>query len=202
MTIAQRINLALSKLPVWPLYIVGALPPVWYLWLGLNGQLGIEPIKELEHRVGLLALQALIVVLAITPLRTWTGVSLIKFRRAIGLLTFYYVMCHLAVWFFLDVKIPSEIWADIVKRPYITVGMTALVLMVPLAVTSNNLSIRKLGPKRWKALHRLTYGCAVLGAVHFVMLVKGFQIEPLVYLGIVLGLLGLRLAGPVKRAVA
>jgi sulfoxide reductase heme-binding subunit YedZ len=200
---AQRINLVLSNVPAWPLYIIGVFPPAWFLWLGLTGGLGVEPIKALEHRMGEFALQMFIASLAITPLREWTGINLIRFRRAIGLLTFFYVSLHLLVWLVLDVQILSQIWADIVKRPYITVGMAAFVLMIPPAVTSNNLSIRKLGPKRWKQLHKLSYIAAVLAALHFVMLAKGFQIEPLVYLGIVVVLLAARLRWPVKkRAVA
>ena len=202
MSVSQRINLALKKVPVWLVYLLGALPPVWFFYLGLTGALGVEPIKALEHKVGELALQALILTLAITPIRDWTGVNLIRFRRAIGLLTFYYVSFHLLVWLVLDVQILSQIWADIVKRPYITIGMLAFVLMIPLAVTSNNLSVRRLGPKRWKGLHRLTYAAAILGAVHFVMLAKGFQIEPLIYLGIVVGLVLMRFPSPLKRAVA
>jgi sulfoxide reductase heme-binding subunit YedZ len=201
-TLVQRINRVVSKLPAWPLYIVGAIPPVWFLWLGLTGGLGVEPIKALEHRLGELALQVFVAVLAITPLRDWTGVNLIRFRRALGLLTFFYVFLHLLVWLVLDVQVLSQIWADILKRPYITIGMLAFVLMLPLAVTSNNLSIRRLGPKRWRQLHKLTYAAGILGAVHFVMVAKGFQIEPLVYLGLVVGLLAARVRWPLKRAVA
>ena len=202
MTVSQQINLALKKLPTWPVYLAGALPPFWFLYVGLTGGLGVEPIKALEHRLGELALQALIFTLAVTPIRDWTGVNLVKFRRAIGLLTFYYVVCHLLVWLLLDVQILSQIWADIVKRPYITIGMAAFLLMIPGAVTSNDWSIRKLGPKRWKQVHKLTYACALLGALHFVMLAKGFQLEPLVYLGLVLVLLAARFTAPLKRAVA
>ena len=189
MTIAQRINLGLSRVPIWLVYLIGALPPVWLFYLGITGGLGVDPVKAMEHRLGELALQVLVVVLAVTPLRNWTGVSLVRFRRALGLITFYYVVCHLLVWLVLDVQILSQIWADILKRPYITIGMLGFVLMTPLAITSNNLSIRKLGPKTWKRLHQLTYATAILGAVHFVMLAKGFQIEPLVYLGVILALL-------------
>jgi sulfoxide reductase heme-binding subunit YedZ len=189
---AQTINGALRRLPIWPIYVVGALPPVWYFYLGLTGGLGVEPIKEFEHRLGILGLQMLIAVLAVTPLRNLTDVSLIRFRRAMGLLTFYYIAAHLAVWLFLDVQIAAQIWADIVKRPYITIGMAGFVLMLPLAITSNNLSIRKLGP-RWRRLHKLIYPVALLGAVHFVMLRKGWQVEPLLYLGGIALLLALRL---------
>lgn len=194
--------MALRPVPAWPLYIVGALPPFWFLWLGLTGGLGVEPIKELEHRLGELALQTFIVTMSVTPLRTWTGVNLIKFRRAIGLLVFFYVALHLLVWLVLDVQALDRIWADIVKRPYITVGMLGFLFLIPVAATSNNISIRKLGPKRWKQVHWLTYPAIVLAALHFVMLAKGFRIEPLVYLGLALALLAMRVRLPMKRSVA
>lgn len=193
MTPVQWINHAIGRVPGWWLYLAAPILPAWYFWLGVSGGLGVEPIKELEHLLGERALQLLILTLAVTPLRQWTGISLMKQRRALGLVTFFFVVCHLLVWLVLDVGILSEIWADIVKRPYITVGMAAFALMIPLALTSNNLSVRKLGPKRWRAIHKLTYVASLLGALHFVMLAKGFQIEPLVYLGIVLVLLAARL---------
>ena len=202
MTVARTLNAGIGRVPPWALYIVSVIPPAWFLYLGLTGGLGVEPIKELEHRLGELALQVFLVTLAVRPLRDWTGINLLKLRRAMGLITFFYVALHLLVWLALDVGIWSEIWADIVKRPYITVGMAAFVLMIPLAVTSNNLSLRKMGPKRWRAWHKLTYPAAVLGALHYVMLAKGFQIEPLVYLGITLLLLVARFRLPRRIAVA
>jgi methionine sulfoxide reductase heme-binding subunit len=119
-------------------------------------------------------------------------VNLIRFRRAIGVLAFTYVALHLLVWLVLDVQALERIWADIVKRPYITVGMIGFVAMIPLALTSNNWSVRRLGPT-WRQLHKLTYLVVLLGAVHFVMLRKGLQIEPLLYLGAIVLLLALRL---------
>ncbi|MEW2911801.1 protein-methionine-sulfoxide reductase heme-binding subunit MsrQ [Leisingera sp. JC11] len=187
-------NQLLRRLPVWAVYLLGALPAPWLFCLGLTGGLGVEPIKALEHEYGELALQLLILTLAISPLRRLLGLNLMKFRRAVGLLCFFYVLCHLLVWLVLDVQILGQILTDIAKRPYITIGMGAFVLMLPLAMTSNNLSVRRLG-RAWSRLHRLTYAAAVLGAVHFVMVSKGFQIEPLIYLGLVLFLLALRLAG-------
>lgn len=186
----------LRRVPVWLVYTIGVLPVPFWLWLGINGQLGIDPVKEIEHRLGELALQTLLVCLAVTPLRRYARLNLMKFRRAIGVLAFYYVSCHLLVWLVLDVQIPAQIWADIVKRPYITIGMAAFALLLPLAVTSNNWSVRRLG-NAWRRLHRLVYPAVLLGAIHYVMLVKGFQFEPLIYLGMVLLLLGLRL--PVLR---
>lgn len=199
--ITDMINKTVRKLPAWPLYVLGAFHIAWLFWLGLTGGLGVEPIKALEHAYGETGLKLLVVVLAITPLRRFARVNLIKYRRALGLLTFTYICAHLLVWLVLDVQILSQIWADILKRPYITIGMVGFALMIPLMLTSNNVSIRKLGPK-WRQLHKLTYVVAILGAVHFTLLVKGFQIEPLVYLLIVLVLLALRLpsVARVRRA--
>ncbi|WP_170533839.1 protein-methionine-sulfoxide reductase heme-binding subunit MsrQ [Ruegeria atlantica] len=188
----QQVNHILRRIPAWAVYLIGALPAPWLFYQGLTGGLGVNPIETLEHRYGELALQLLIGVLAISPLRRFLGLNLLKFRRALGVLTFAYVTLHLLVWLVLDVQVPSQIWADIVKRPYITVGMAAFVLMLPLAVTSNNLSVRKLGP-RWRSLQRLVFPAAILGGLHYVMLAKGFQIEPLVYLSAIVGLLLLRL---------
>ncbi|WP_170327742.1 protein-methionine-sulfoxide reductase heme-binding subunit MsrQ [Ruegeria arenilitoris] len=187
----QRVNQILRRIPVWAVYLLGVLPAPWLFYQALTGGLGVEPIEALEHRYGELALQLLIAVLAISPLRRFLGLNLLKFRRALGVLTFTYVSLHLLVWLVLDVQVPSQIWADILKRPYITVGMAAFVLMLPLAVTSNNLSVRKLGA-RWRSLQRLVFPAAILGGLHYVMLAKGFQIEPLVYLSLIVGLLLLR----------
>ncbi len=191
-------NRLLRRLPVWAVYLLGALPAPWLFYQGLTGGLGVEPIKALEHEYGELALQLMILTLAVSPLRRLIGLNLMKFRRAIGLLCFFYVLCHLLVWLVLDVQILGQIIADIAKRPYITIGMAAFVLMLPLALSSNNLSVRALG-RTWTRLHRLTYAAALLGTLHFVMLSKGFQIEPLIYLGLTVLLLAMRL--PVlKRA--
>lgn len=195
----DRLNSALRRIPVWLVYIVGALPAPYLLYLAMTGGLGVEPIKELEHELGELALQLLILGLAVTPLRRFVGLNLMKFRRAIGVLSFVYVFLHLLVWLVLDVQIPSQIWADIVKRPHITVGMVGFVMLLPLAVTSNNWSLRKLGVA-WRKLHRLVYPAVLLGGVHYMMLVKGLQLEPILYLMVIVGLLATRL--PLKTRVA
>ncbi|MFZ5964130.1 protein-methionine-sulfoxide reductase heme-binding subunit MsrQ [Thalassococcus sp. BH17M4-6] len=192
--LADAIYRGARRVPIWPLYILCAVPGIWFFYLGLTGGLGVEPIKALEHKLGELALQFLVAGLAITPLRRHLGVNLIRFRRMIGLVAFFYVLTHLLVWLVLDVQILSQIWADILKRPYITVGMAGFALLLPLALTSNNWSVRRLGPK-WRTLHKLTYGAVLLGAIHYVMLVKGFQIEPLLYLGAIVVLLALRWPG-------
>ena len=188
----DRLNTIARRVPTWVVYIVGLLPIPWLLFQAQTGGLGAEPIKALEKELGLLALQLLIAGLAITPARRYLRLNLIRFRRALGLLAFIYVSLHLLVWLVLDVGILSQIWADILKRPYITIGMAGFACLVPLAATSNNFSIRKLGAT-WRKLHRLTYLAAILAGVHFIWLVKGFQIEPLLYMAGILALLVLRL---------
>lgn len=201
MTRTQRINGALRKVPSWLVYGLGALIPVYYLYLALTGGLGVEPVNALERALGELAIKALVIVLVVTPFRKWTGISLIMHRRALGLLAFFYVVCHMLVWAVLDVQDIGRVWADIVKRPYITIGMTAFILLLPVAVTSNNLSIRRLGPVRWRRVHMLTYAICVLGAAHYIMVQKTWQIEPLIYLALILGLLATRLPA-LKREFA
>ena len=201
MTRTQRVNAALRKVPDWAVYLVGAIIPFWYLYLALTGGLGVEPINGLERALGELAMKALVLVLLIPPLRKWTGLNLVPQRRAIGLLAFFYIVCHLLTWVVLDVQDPARIWAEIVRRPYITIGMAAFVLALPVAITSNDLSIRRLGPLRWRRLHMLTYVICALGAIHYVMVQKVWEIEPLIYLIIVLALLAVR-GRTIRRTVA
>ncbi|WP_147126199.1 protein-methionine-sulfoxide reductase heme-binding subunit MsrQ [Shimia ponticola] len=189
--IAQTINQTLRKVPAWPLYILAPIPVVWIYWLGITGELGVDPAKKIEHQLGLWALWGLIAGLAVTPLREKLGVNLIKYRRAIGVITFFYVFAHLLTWLVLDVQF-QNVWADIVKRWYITVGMAGFAIMIPLALTSNNLAIRKMGPVIWRKLHKATYAVALLGALHFLLLVKGFQWEPILYTVAIVGLLAMR----------
>lgn len=190
------INGVLRRIPPWALYLGGFAYAVWLLGLGLRNQLGAEPVKALEHALGEAALYLLVVGLAISPLRERLGLNLLKFRRAIGLSCFIFLTLHLLTWAVLDVQRLDHVWADIVKRPYITVGMAAFALLIPLAVTSNTFSVRTLG-SRWRKLHRLVYPAAVLGGVHYALLVKGFQIKPLIFLMVTLALLALR--WPVRR---
>lgn len=188
----DQLNATLRRIPSWTIYIAATLYVAWLFYLGMTGGLGPEPINAIERELGLTALQVVTLGLAVTPLRKHLGVNLMKHRRAIGVSAFFLVLVHLLVWLLLDVQSLERIWADILKRPYITIGMLAFVLMLPLGVTSNNWSVRKLG-RLWRTIHKLTYGVAILGAIHYVMVAKGFQIEPLVYLGVIGGLLLLRI---------
>lgn len=194
----DRLNRLARKVPTWPLYLGALIPPAWYFYAGVTGQLGVDPVKAMEHKIGLLGLQVLIASLCVTPLRRHLGLNLIKFRRALGLIAFFYIVLHLTVWIVLDVQIMSQIIADIYKRPYITIGMAGFVLMIPLAATSYNAAIRKLG-RNWRQLHKLVYPAVLLGGVHFVMLRKGWQLEPLLYVAVIVVLLLLRV--PMRRKV-
>lgn len=170
--------------PIWALYAVGFVPAAWWFWLGATGQIPGNAIKEFEHVLGLWALRFLLATLAVTPLRDLAGVNLLRYRRALGLLAFWYVVMHFLTYLILDqnVNLPA-ILADIAKRPFITIGMACLVLLIPLALTSNAFSIRRLGPK-WQRLHRLVYVIVPGGALHYAMSVKVVTAEPFLYLAL------------------
>ena len=194
MNVAGGINSGLRRVPAWLIYVAGAAYAVWEFWRALN-QIGpylVEPINVLERTYGEIALKLLVLGLLVTPLRKWAGVNLIKFRRAIGVTAFFFVLAHFLVFAILDVQSLERVWTEVVKRPYVTVGMLSFVLLIPLAMTSNNLSVRRLGAATWRQLHKLTYPAAILAALHYLWLVKGFQLEPIIYLVIILALVASR----------
>ena len=191
---------AIPQIPKIVFYIVGFFPAVWWFWLGVTDRLGADPMRVLEHALGLWTLRFLIASLAITPLRQLTGISLLRYRRVLGLLAFYYALLHLTTYLVLDQRLDFDaIWADILKRLYITIGMACFVVLLPLALTSNNLAIRRLGGKVWQRLHRFVYLAAILAVLHFLMSVKSWSIEPVNYALIVTILLGYRMARSFKR---
>ena len=202
MDVVGSINGALKKVPAWPLYIAGAVYAGWQFYLAVTGKIGVDPVNLLEREYGAMALKLIIAGLLVTPLRKWTGLNLLKFRRAIGVTAFFLVLAHFCVWALLDVGTFARVWADIVKRPYVTIGMGAFVLLLPLAVTSNNLALRKMGGMAWRKLHKLTYPVALLAGVHFVWLTKVWEAEPMIYLAIILGLLATRIRWPRRQVVA
>ena len=159
-----------------------------------SGGLGADPVAEIEHRLGLWALRLLMLALAITPLRQLTHQPvLIRFRRMLGLYAFFYATLHFAAYLVLDLRgYWSQVFEEIAKRPYITVGFTAWLLLVPLAVTSTQAAIRRLG-RNWARLHRLVYAVGVLAVLHFWWLVKSDEREPALYAAILAVLLGWRL---------
>ena len=193
MAVSQTINGWLRKIPAWPLYVLLPLPGIVAFYQALTGGLGPDPLLALEHMLGQTALQLIILTLLITPIRRWAGVSLLKFRRAIGVVAFVYVVAHFLTWTALDQRFDwAAIWEEIVERPYITIGMVGFLAMIPLAATSNNFSLRRLGSMRWNKLHRLAYLAAAAGALHYLLVVKAWPTEPIVYALIVALLLSFR----------
>jgi len=180
-------------------HLLCLLPFGALLWAAFNGGLGANPVEKLTHETGIWALRFLLLTLGMTPLRQWSGqAAWIRFRRMLGLYVCFYVGCHFSIWFIADHSLRfDEMIEDIVKRPYITLGFSAFVLLIPLAVTSNQAMIRKLG-RKWKSLHQLVYVIILLAVLHFLWLVKADYLEPSIYAIIAMILLAHRL-GPIKR---
>jgi sulfoxide reductase heme-binding subunit YedZ len=170
----------------------------------VQGQLGANPISEITKETGTWTLRFVVLTLAITPLRRLTGWNaLVRYRRMMGLFAFFYGTLHFLTYVWLDQFFGvASIIKDVVKRPFITVGFAAFLLMVPLAVTSTTGWIRRLGGKRWQALHRLVYATALMGVVHYWWLVKADISRPLAYGAIVAMLLAVRLVLWFKRSTA
>jgi sulfoxide reductase heme-binding subunit YedZ len=162
-------------------------------WLGQD--LGADPVAKLLHTCGKTGLNFLLLTLLITPARRLTGwSSLVRLRRMLGLFAFFYLVAHFTVYLVLDRQLDyHSVLQDIVKRPYITIGFAALLLLVPLAITSTNRMMRRLG-RRWQRLHRLIYLIVILGVWHYWWQVKKDIRQPLLYAGIVAVLLGFRMA--------
>lgn len=179
----------------------------WDVFRTGSDALGADPVAEVEHRLGIWALRFLLIALAVTPLRQLSGQAVvIRFRRMLGLYAFAYASLHLAAYLVLDLRgYWLQIFEEIVKRPYITVGFAAWLLLVPLAITSTQGWIRRLG-RRWGQLHKLVYAIAVLAVLHFWWLVKSDIREPALYAGVLAVLLGWRLwtrwRGPARKPVA
>lgn len=181
------------EVSIWLLYAVGFIPGLWGFYQGSTGQIAGDPVRVFEHLLGLWALRFLCLGLAITPLRDLAGINLIAWRRAVGLLAFWYVLAHFAVYLTLDRGLQfGTIFADIVKRPYITLGMAGLLMLVPLALTSNRWSIRRLG-SRWNKLHKLVYPILIVSVLHFALSLKAITAEPAFYIATATVLLGYRL---------
>lgn len=187
-----------------PLTFVACVTPAVLMTLGLLQAVGVlqhspmnlgaDPVKRLIHACGITALNLLLITLLVTPVRQLTGMNhLIRVRRMLGVFAFFYVLTHFVVYAWLDQGLDLRgIGADIVKRPYITIGMLGLLLLIPLAITSTNGMMRRLG-RRWQSLHRLIYAITLLGVWHFYWQVKKDVREPLLYFGMFAVLMGWRL---------
>ena len=204
-----------------PVVFVAALGPVaWLTWAGLTGNLSANPLSDLTNETGLWAIRFLCISLAVTPLRRITGWNaLIKFRRMMGLYAFFYGSLHFLVYTIADRfagldfpdgmvswttvrNLTASVGADIYKRPFITIGFTTLMLLLPLAITSTTGWIRRMGGKRWAALHRLAYVAGITAVVHYYWLVKADVRSPYLYAAIVAVLLGARVYWARMKAAA
>ena len=165
------------------------------IWVGAHITTAVNPVEYVTHQTGSWTLNFLLITLCITPLRVMTGRNeLLKFRRMLGLFAFFYVCCHFCTWFVLDHFFDfGAMWHDVIKRRFITVGFAAFVLMMPLAITSNDAMIRRL-KRNWARLHKLIYLIAILGVLHYWWLVKRDITDPLIYAVLLAALLLWRLA--------
>lgn len=191
----------LRRMPRWAVWLLGAIPLALLVWDLLTGQLGVDPIRDIEHRLGRTALYFLIGSLCFTPALRLFRVNLIRFRRPVGLIAFSYAVLHVTAWVVLDMGLLwQQLLRDIAKRPYLTLGMAAFAILALMAATSANRIVRRLGPVRWRRLHRLVYAAAPLAALHWLL---SHKIWPTWGIGVglaILALLTLRL--PVVRDTA
>jgi sulfoxide reductase heme-binding subunit YedZ len=170
-------------------------PLAWLIYLGFNNALGANPVEFVIRYLGDWALRFLLIALAVTPVRILTGwLPVARLRRTIGLYAFAYVVIHIMSYVGLDHFFDwATIWADIVKRTYITVGMAAVLMLLPLALTSTDGMIRRLGGARWRRLHMLVYPAGVAGVIHYFLMIKAGYQEPLIYALILAALFAVRL---------
>ncbi|WP_434733859.1 protein-methionine-sulfoxide reductase heme-binding subunit MsrQ [Rhizobium sp. YTUHZ044] len=185
---------------VWLLYVGGLVPAAWAFYLGATDQLGADPVKTFELFLGIWTIRFLILTLAVSPARELFGWNYLRYRRALGLLTFYYALMHFTVYMVLDQAIEIQaVINDVLKRPFIMFGMAGLAMLIPLAVTSNNLSIRRLG-NTWIWLHRLVYIIAACGALHFALSTKILDLQQFIYVGLIIALILYRSWRPIARS--
>ena len=179
MTLQQLLKSSFAKPLV---FVLCLLPFISIVWRIFFGDLGANPVETITFATGDWTLRFLLITLAVSPFRQWFGLSALpRFRRMLGLYVFFYACSHFLIWLVADHSLDfSDMIEDIIDRPYITFGFSALVLLIPLAITSNNAMIRRLG-KVWKKLHRLVYAILVLGILHYLWLTKADYLEPGIY---------------------
>lgn len=183
-------------------FVNSLIPLTLLAWDAVWRQLGANPTEFAIRTTGFLTLIFLLITLSITPLRKLSGRNdLIKYRRMLGLFAFFYGALHLSIYFAIDRNLSlTSAMGDIVQRPFIAFGMTAFFLMIPLAATSTNSMIKRLGGKRWQQLHKLTYLCAVGGVIHYYLIVKSDVLMPLAFAAVLAALLGYRVYAANQKA--
>ncbi|HSK09085.1 MAG TPA: protein-methionine-sulfoxide reductase heme-binding subunit MsrQ [Vicinamibacterales bacterium] len=192
-----------SRLTAPTVFLIALAPLLWLVWRTLTGRLGANPLEEITHETGIWTLRFLLATLAVTPVRRLTRWhALAPYRRTLGLFAFFYATLHLLTYVWFDQFFAwGEIVRDVAKRPFITAGFAAFVVMVPLALTSTAAMARRLGGRRWRALHRLAYVAAAAGVIHYWWLVKADTSSPRAYAALLAVLLLVRVvpARPAPR---
>ena len=186
------VKASIRRLKSWHIYVSLLVPLLFLTYDLLSGRLGVDPMRSIEKSLGITAIYILILTLCITPFSTLTGINFIRFRRAFGLMSFFYIILHLSTWLLLDMQLRwVEIVESLTRKPFIVFGMMGFLLLIPLAATSNNYSMKRLG-KYWPKLHKLIYVAIILGGIHYLMMEKTLQNDAIITFIIIIVLISLR----------
>ena len=186
------VRASVRRLRSWHIYVSLLVPLLFLTYDLLSGRLGVDPMRAIEKSLGVTAIYILILTLCITPFSVLTGINFIRFRRAFGLMSFFYIILHFSTWLLLDMQLRwVEIVESLTRKPFIVFGMMGFLLLIPLAATSNNYSMKRLG-KYWQKLHKLIYVAIILGGIHYLMMEKTLQNDAIITFIIIVALISLR----------
>ena len=186
------VKASVRRLRSWHIYVSLLVPLLFLAYDLLSGRLGVDPMRAIEKSLGVTAIYILILTLCITPFSVLTGINFIRFRRAFGLMSFFYIILHFSTWLLLDMQLRwVEIAESLTRKPFIVFGMMGFLLLIPLAATSNNYSMKRLG-KYWQKLHKLIYVAIILGGIHYLMMEKTLQNDAIITFIIIIALILLR----------
>jgi len=186
------VKASVRRLRSWHIYVSLLVPLLFLTYDLLSGRLGVDPMRAIEKSLGVTAIYILILTLCITPFSILTGINFIRFRRAFGLMSFFYIILHFSTWLLLDMQLRwVEIAESLTRKPFIVFGMMGFLLLIPLAATSNNYSMKRLG-KYWQKLHKLIYVAIILGGIHYLMMEKTLQNDAIITFIIIIALISLR----------
>ncbi len=186
------VRASVRRLRSWHIYLSLLVPLLFLTYDLLSGRLGVDPMRAIEKSLGVTAIYILILTLCITPFSVLTGINFIRFRRAFGLMSFFYIILHFSTWLLLDMQLRwVEIAESLTRKPFIVFGMMGFLLLIPLAATSNNYSMKRLG-KYWQKLHKLIYVAIILGGIHYLMMEKTLQNDAIITFIIIIALISLR----------
>ena len=186
------VRASVRRLRSWHIYLSLLVPLLFLTYDLLSGRLGVDPMRAIEKSLGVTAIYILILTLCITPFSVLTGINFIRFRRVFGLMSFFYIILHFSTWLLLDMQLRwVEIAESLTRKPFIVFGMMGFLLLIPLAATSNNYSMKRLG-KYWQKLHKLIYVAIILGGIHYLMMEKTLQNDAIITFIIIIALISLR----------